>query len=87
MERDFRELHIVYPSSESSHHCPVKVGIIFILIPIDEIEIPDHQPRPKALSSYISQFLKKLDLILIMLGPIDTGQPPCIAISWTELDR
>ena len=87
MKRNFRDPHIIYPSSEPSHHCSIEVGIVLVLLLINKIEVPDYQPWPRALDSEIPQLLKKLDLVLILLGAIYTGQPPRTTIRRAELDR
>jgi hypothetical protein len=68
VEWNFRDPHIIYPSSKPSHHCSIKIGVVFVLVLVDKIEVPDYQPWPSTLNSDIPQFLKEMNLVLILLG-------------------
>jgi hypothetical protein len=85
MQRDFLKSEIINKAFEVTHQGSVIVGIVFILIFINQIKITTYNPRSLAGISDITKFLQKLNLIIISLRPIDTSKPPRLPISWREL--
>jgi hypothetical protein len=81
------ESQIIDASPEPSHHCPVHIMIILVLFLKDEVEIPCEQPWTRASLPNIPELLKKLNLSLIPLGPVDTCEPPVLTCSRAELDK
>jgi len=73
MEGDIFEGQIINESPEPTHHSPIVVDIVLILILVNQIEISCYHPRPLTGRPDVTKLLKKLNLILIPLWFINAG--------------
>jgi len=57
MEGNFFEGHIINETPKPTHHSSIVVGIILILIFVNQIEIPCYHPRPRTGSPDVTKLL------------------------------
>jgi hypothetical protein len=57
MKGDIFEGQVVYETPESAHHSSIVVGVVLILILVNQIEIPSYHPRSWTGSPNVTKLL------------------------------
>ena len=78
IQMDFLNFSIIDESSKSAHHPTIQQVIIFILRPVNEVEISAQQPRPAAPTPHSTQLLQEEYFVTVSLGAVDTNCPPIL---------
>jgi hypothetical protein len=82
MEIDLLELTVVQEAPKSAHHPMIKIVVVLVHIPVDQIENPIEDPRTWPGRANQEKLTKEGDLVNIFLWAINACQLP----TWRPLD-